>query len=67
MSETCIALDDQGQRCRRRATRIEQYHGANDLYGYFNPPWPSWVRAALCDKHCPHTKIESSLSRRKRS
>ena len=49
--ESCAALDQDGKRCRRHAVRIVQYHGEHELYGYFNEPWPSWVRVALCDRH----------------
>jgi len=49
--EMCVALDDHGKRCRRAAVRVAQYHGDHELYGWMQEPWPSWVRAALCDKH----------------
>ena len=52
MKEMCIALDNDGKRCRRRAVRIEHYHGDSEIYGTCNnDPWPCWVRAAFCDEH----------------
>lgn len=57
-AEQCAAIDDKGKRCRRQAVRVEHYHGDHELYGYFNEPWPSWVRAALCDKHSEPRKVK---------
>lgn len=59
--ETCIALDMNGKRCRRGASRVEQYHGDGEIYGPWSNPWPQWVRAALCDSHCPPKKSELAL------
>jgi hypothetical protein len=60
VKEVCVALDNNGRRCRRRAVRVEQYHGEHEIYGYFNEPWPTWVRAALCPRHCEPPRIAAS-------
>jgi len=48
--ERCVALFDTGKRCRRLAVRVAHYHGEHELYDHYGPE-PTWVRAALCDKH----------------
>lgn len=54
----CQALDMNGKRCRRRATRHMKYHGNHELYDS-NGPEPTWVQIVLCDKHCERARRSS--------
>jgi hypothetical protein len=47
---TCVALDIQGNRCRRNDTKQVEYHGQPELYDS-DGPLPTWVRVPLCGKH----------------
>lgn len=50
--ERCVALDGDGRRCLRQATRATYYFGDKRIYGSLDEqPWPYWVRVALCDSH----------------
>lgn len=47
----CVALDQDGKRCRKQATGYVRYHGENELTAFSERA--SWVAAAFCE---PHTK-----------
>jgi hypothetical protein len=49
-SKQCSALDGEGRRCRKKAVVGENYHGNNELYGYFSGR-PEWVRVWFCEYH----------------
>ncbi len=64
-SERCSALDQNGKQCRA-TTNLEriQYHGDPELYGTFNEPWPGWVLATLCPRHCEIPRKKAPRAKR---
>lgn len=50
----CSALDSDGRQCPYEATYTENYHGEDELYGYFSHSSMKervWVRVYFCNKH----------------
>jgi len=52
--ERCIALDSQGNRCKKIAAIEDHYHGdTENIYTDYNEN-VQWVRIALCEEHFKH-------------
>jgi hypothetical protein len=48
--KTCVVLDSNGWRCRKRVTAQGAYHGDSELYDGFNGK-PTWVKIGVCREH----------------
>lgn len=46
----CVALDQNGKRCRKPAIVQGHYHGDSEIYGYGDAN-PGWVVVWFCAKH----------------
>lgn len=53
----CAALNTAGERCRRRARWVGDYHGDPEIYHTRESP-PVWVRVEVCDDHATHRKVK---------
>jgi len=48
----CAVLDLHGKRCRKRAVRLEHYHGDDELYASYGIDHPKeWVVVPMCALH----------------
>jgi hypothetical protein len=52
----CVALDQDGKRCRRKAEWKGPYHGNPDFYLPLNEYGPGWVRVEFCRLHASKAK-----------
>jgi hypothetical protein len=52
--ERCVALDSQGNRCKKIAIIEDYYHGdTENIYTDYNEQ-VQWVRIAFCERHFKH-------------
>ena len=48
----CQALDNDGNRCKKKAVSLDNYHGDGEIYrGIGNEKKPDWVCVYLCKEH----------------
>ncbi|KKL27606.1 hypothetical protein LCGC14_2383440 [marine sediment metagenome] len=54
----CAALDSEGRQCRSTRTRVDSYHGDDEIYDYIvglsEEKTPGWVFVRLCKRHHRH-------------
>ncbi len=61
--EQCAALDQNLDRCRRRANGWVAYHGDFTIYGLCYGTKPTTVRVALCEQHADERKPKAKGAR----
>ena len=58
LDSRCVALDSDGRRCRSTQTRVDSYHGDDEIYDYIvelsEEKTAAWVFVRLCKRHHPH-------------
>lgn len=58
----CVALDDDLQRCRTRASYVGVYHGDEGIYWRSGEGAVTTVRVALCVRHATAARILPSTA-----
>lgn len=51
----CMALDENGKRCSKKATWKGPYHGDSRVHSYFDNA-PQWVIVEMCNEHASKCK-----------